>query len=251
MTIVKFAALGCFLFTATTATAQTFDGPYVGASVGYGTGKSNARATLSGAWTSESQALRDHVTSFISDEVDPKGIAYGIQAGFNKNVGGNVVLGGEFDFNLMGIDDDRAAPLTPTPSFPSLSYSAGNGIDVKHMWSLKARAGYAFGNSLVYAQAGWAWTKADYEAFLNSNGGYNKAADERRGSNGFLLGGGFEHMLGGNISARLDYAYTRQKSVSFSNQYLPGSTFVTPAYTETYRQNLKLHLLRLGVNVHF
>jgi opacity protein-like surface antigen len=251
--MIKYATalvLSCAL--AAPAAAQDWTGPYVGVHLGYGTGSSDAEGALSGQWDIESQALRDEVTDFISHDLDPKGAVYGVQAGYDFQANNNLVFGVEADFSLLGVDDDRSTPLTPTATSPSLSYAASNGVDAKHMFSLRGKAGVALGSSsLVYVDAGWAWVKAEYDAALSSNGGYMKAGSRTKTSNGFVIGGGFEHRLAANVSARLDYSYTDQGGVRFANDYLPGSTFASPVYTETYEQDLKLHLIRVALNYRF
>lgn len=234
-----------------TGHAQTFTGPYVGAHVGYAFGSSEADGALSGAWTTESAALQGEVSNYLDADLDPNGLIYGIQAGYDYQTPGNLVLGIEGDFTLFDVDDDRTSPLTATTTFPSLSYAASNEVDVKSMFSLRGKLGYAFGNSMVFADAGWAWARSRYSAALSSNGGYAKAGSERQTTDGFIVGLGFEHRVGTNMSVRLDYHYTDQGDVEFANNYLPGSSFTSPVYTETYEQDLQLHLLKLGVNFRF
>ena len=233
------------------AQAQSWTGPYIGAHIGYASGSSEADGSLSGNWTTEPAALQTEVANYIDADLDPNGVMYGLQAGYDYQTPGNFVVGIEGDFSILDADDDRDSPLTATAAFPSLSYAASNEIDVKSMFSLRAKAGFAFGNSLLFADAGWAWVKSRYSAALSSNGGYNKAGSESDTTDGFIVGLGFEQRFGTNISVRLDYHYTDQGDVDFTNAYLPGSTFTSPVYTETYEQDLKLHLVRLGVNFRF
>ena len=242
-----------FALFATPAFAQDADwtGPYVGVQAGYGTGSSDSDVALSGAWTSESQGLRDYVTSTFADSRKPEGFNFGGQLGYNYQTAGNFVLGAEADFTILNADDGRSTGLVPTTPFPSLSYNFGNGVDAKHMFSLRARAGVAMEKTLIYASGGWAWTKAEFAATMSSNGGYNKAGGTKKTLDGFIIGGGVEHKFSDTVSARLDYAYTDQGGTSYVTGYLPGSTFVTPAYTETLRQDLDMHLIRVGLNFHF
>jgi outer membrane immunogenic protein len=242
---------GAACVAASPAAAQTWTGGYIGAHIGYGSGSSDANGALSGQWSTETQALRDEVTNYISDDLDPQGLIYGIQAGYDHQTAGNLVLGVEADFSLMDVDDDRVSPLTPTVAFPALSYAASNSVDAKHMYSLRAKGGIAMGNSLIFVDAGWAWVKSRYSAALSSNGGYAKAGADSKTTDGFIVGAGFEHRVASNVSLRLHYNYTDQGDVTFTNGYLPGSTFTSPVYTETYNQDLKLHLLKFGVNYRF
>lgn len=226
-------------------------GPYAGIHAGYGAGGSDTDVALSGAWTSESQALRDYVTGNFSDSRTPKGLNFGAQLGYNYQTAGNFVIGLEGDFSILNADDSRATGLVPTTPFPTLSYNFGNGVDAKHMFSLRARAGVAMNNTLIYASGGWAWTKTEFAAAMSSNGNYLKAGSTKKTLNGFIVGGGVEHRFSSSISARLDYAYTDQGSTVYTTQYLPGSSFLTPAYNETLRQDLDMHLVRVGLNFHF
>ncbi|WP_418593952.1 outer membrane protein [Ponticoccus sp. (in: a-proteobacteria)] len=75
-----------------------------------------------------------NLDSQIGGSSDNGGI-YGIHGGYDYDFG-NVVLGGELEY--LGTGDD---------------YSVG-GVDVDSMTRAKARLGYDFGNTLVYATAG-------------------------------------------------------------------------------------------------
>ena len=86
---------------------------------------------------------------------------------------------------------------------------------------------------------------------VQSNGNYRKAALVDRTMDGFIVGGGIEHRLGNNVSARLTYQYADQGDETYTTAYQPGSSFTTPAYTETVTQDLRLHLVRVGVNYRF
>ena len=244
---------GATAILSTPAFAEDGDwtGGYVGVHAGYGTGSSDSDVALSGAWTTESAGLRDYVTSTFADSREPEGFNFGGQIGYNYQTAGNFVIGAEADFTVLNADDSRSTGLVPTTPFPSLSYNFGNGVDAKHMFSLRARAGVAMDKTLIYASGGWAWTKAEFAATMASNGGYNKAGATKKTLDGFIIGGGVEHKFSDSVSARLDYAYTDQGSASYVTAYLPGSSFVTPAYTETLRQDLSMHLIRVGLNFHF
>lgn len=249
--LLALAAMPLVMPAAAQAQAVDWSGPYAGLHVGYATGKADLDNRLGGAWASESTALQGEVTAFTSRGVDPKGGVFGAQIGYNIAAGGNAVVGIEADAAVSNADDDRLEGPTPTVTFPSLSYTAGNRVDVKSMLSVRARAGLAFGNTLAFIDGGYAWTRARYRTSLSSNGGYAKAADEKETNGGFIIGAGLEHMVGSSVSLRADYSYTNQGDADFDSVYLPGSTFVTPAYTESYSQDLKLHIVRLGVNFHF
>ena len=146
---------------------------------------------------------------------------------------------------------DVVSRTQASTAFPTLSYTYTNRFDPKHMIALKAKVGAAMGNTLFYAEGGWAFTRADLGADLTSNGNYNKSGRLSKTLDGVIVGGGVEHKFSPTISARLSYNYTDQGSETYVNAYNAGSTFVTPAYTETMTQDLRLHLVRVGLNFHF
>lgn len=187
----------------------------------------------------------------LSNALDPEGFNFGGQIGYNVQTSGNLVLGVEGDFTLLNADDSSQSGPVATTLFPSLSYDYGNGIDAEYMVALRARAGVAFGQTLVYATGGWAWTRAEFAASIESNGGYDKAVVVKDTLDGFTVGGGVEHRFSDALSARLDYSYADQGSTAFSTEYQPGSTFVDPPYGENFVQDLDLHLFRVGLNFHF
>lgn len=242
-----------FAAMATPAFAEDGDwtGPYVGVHAGYGSGTSSSDVTLSGAWTSESTALRTYVTDNFSDRRKPEGFNFGAQLGYNYQTAGNFVIGAEGDFSVLSANDARSTGLVATTPFPALSYNFGNSVDAKHMFSLRAKAGVALNKTLIYATGGWAWVNTEFGATMQSNGGYNKAGTAKKTLDGFIIGAGVEQKLGSKVSARIDYAFTDQGKHIYSTAYQPGSSFTSPVYSETVSQDLKLHLIRVGLNFHF
>ena len=229
------------------AAAQVFAGPYIGGHVGYASGSTDVDASLGGNWATEPPAFASAVESGLDAELDPNGLTYGIQVGFNAMAAPNFLLGIEASFTGMDADDDDGEVFTVAP----VEYAAANAIDVKSTFALKGRAGVTSGNTLFYGSLGWAWVRARYEAALISDGGYLKAGSESKTTNGWLIGAGIEHKFAPNISGFLDYSYTDQGKVTVDSEYLPGSTFLSPPYTERYRHDLDLHQVKIGVNFSF
>lgn len=246
------ALLGCAVATPAFAEDGDWSGPYAGISAGYSGAKSATTTALSGSWASESQALRDDVTGKFAANQSVNDIAFGAQLGYNYQTGG-AVLGLEAEFSLLnGESVSTRGPLATTP-FPALSYTYTNRVDPKHMFALKAKVGAAMGKALIYAEGGWASAKADLGADIVSNGGYSKSGRLSKSLNGFIIGGGVEYRMSDSVSARLSYDYADLGDASYVNAYNSGSAFAPPGlnYTETMTQNLRLHLVRVGINFHF
>jgi outer membrane immunogenic protein len=245
--------IGALALVGTPAFAQDEDdwtGPYVGVQAGITRANSATDVSLGGAWSSESAALRDFVTTNADARQRDHDANTGVQLGYNYQTG-SIVLGAEVEFTaLNGSQTVSRGPLRYTP-VANLTYTFTNTVDPKHMTAVKAKVGAAAGSTLFYAEGGWAWTKASFATTISSSNNYLKAGATTKTLNGWIVGGGVEQKFGDNLSARLSYNYTDQGAVTYATSYRPGSSFTTPAYSETATQNLRLHLVRLGLNYRF
>ncbi len=243
--------LATALLSTSAMATDNWSGWYVGASVGHGSGNSEARTTLGDSWASESQALRDHVTDAMSADLDPSGGQYGVQIGYNHLFSGGFLLGGELSYTSLSMDDSRVDGPRPTTPFPSLSYTTGNQIEVDDELALRARFGYANGQHLIYGTVGYARVDADMAAGIVSNGNYMKYGSTADNLHGVQFGVGYEYSFGNNWSLRGEYSRTNLEDSDFETAYLPGSSFVTPPYSESINQDLDYDSLRVGVNYRF
>lgn len=235
---------------ATPALAEDEDGSwtgaYVGASVGYTDAKSDQTVVLGGNWLIESAALQTRVVTDYPTASRVKDVNYGGQIGYNVQVGSSLVIGVEADVSTLSGKDARTRTSAGIPT-----YTIANTFDPKVTYGVKGKLGFASSNTLFYATGGWGWTKADLATDITSSGGYHKASSFSHTFSGYEAGAGIEQRLGTNMSVRLDYTYTDQGDVTYATGYVTGSTFTSPAYTETFTQDLTMHLVRLGINFHF
>lgn len=240
----------CAIATPALAEEGDWTGPYVGVHAGYTGAKSQSDVTLGGSWSVETQSLRDEVTAAWSPKQSVNDMNFGAQIGYNYDMSG-AVLGLEADISaLRGKKVSSRGPIATT-TYPTLSYTYGNTIDPKHMISLQARVGATMGDTLLYAHGGWAWTKAEMAAEIVSNGGYTKEGRIDKTLNGYIVGAGIEQRFGANVSARLEYSYTDQGDETYATGYRTGSTFTSPVYSESVTQDLRMHLVRVGLNYRF
>lgn len=233
------------------ATAADWTGWYLGGHIGHGSGNSDADVSLGGQWSIESQGLRDFVTSTWSTELDPSGTSYGMQFGYNHQFASNFVLGAELDYSQLDMDDERTTGMVPVTDLGALTYNFGNGVELDNMVSLRAKFGYAFDRHLVYFTAGWAQVDAEAGAGVASNGGYLKFGQDSDRLDGYQWGAGYEFDFGNQWSLRAEYLLTDVDKLDYQTQYLPGSAFVDPPYTERVHQDLDFDVFRLGVNYRF
>lgn len=143
----------------------TWTGPYLGAILGYGWGNFN---------------IDNGITS-SSPKAD--GAKLGAYAGYNFDVGNNIVLGVEADVN-----------------WDNLSGGYGLGGSVNQDWdsTARVRAGYSFGRVLAYGTGGAAVTGASVDSGLVDSGNTHW---------GWTLGAGVEAAVTDHVTARLEYQY--------------------------------------------
>lgn len=131
-------------------------------------------------------------------------LGYGVRAGYDWQFG-NFVVGAVGDYNVVNIGSDVSA-FSTTPA----SYTFTR--DLKSVAALRARAGYAFDTSLVYATGGWAWGDMD-RGFGTTNGANTFTASGDDDPQGYQIGAGYElklnNMMGSNWSVGLEYLWTQ------------------------------------------
>jgi outer membrane immunogenic protein len=141
----------------------------------------------------------------------PRGVAGGIQAGYNWQYG-QFVVGGEADIQGSGADDRFAPYKFSNPWFGTV----------------RARLGYAFNNVLLYATVGLAYGGGRLEI---------AGLSETDAHVGWSSGGGVEVGLTPNWSTKAEYVFI---GLSNNTYVLSGAGI-----------GLDAHLARLGINYRF
>lgn len=164
---------------ASAASAAPFDGPYVGAQVGW-----------------QSEKMRDVKSSFGTVPVDEKtnSVSGGIFAGYDKAINGRFVLGAEGGLDFAS--DDTVQQMISGTSYE---------VDPKYSFDLTARAGYLLNpHTLLYVRGGY--TNARIRTTLTNPAGISSDSDNE---DGWVTGAGVERQIGQNLSARLEYRYSK------------------------------------------
>lgn len=159
----------------------SWGGAYVGGEVGWGW----ARSKL------------DNKSGGQSTEFKPNGFIGGVYAGYNFDMGNNVILGvdGNFDYDNMKKSHDYI------PNGNAVQTSA----ETKLQWSgaVRARAGYAVDRFMPYIAGGVAF--GGVKNSLNV-GGSSYSSDKTL--TGWTAGAGIDYAATDNILLRLEYRYT-------------------------------------------
>lgn len=153
---------------------------------------------------------------------DGSGWLAGGQIGYNLQVG-RLVFGLEADASSAWLDG-------------SATCAGGGSCSHSYNWlaTVRGRVGTTVNDNrtLLYVTGGGAWADVDY---ASSNGpGFSHT------HSGWVAGGGIEHMLSPNMTARVEYLYYSFDDVTASAGTLGASATSLDASTQTVRFGLNL-----------
>lgn len=164
-------------------------------------------------WQQDRQSLTDSSLPPVTTRAKGDGFAYGGQIGYDLNLGKAVV---GLETSLTG--------RTGSNRFPTFDLDVGRTVNVT------ARAGFLVApDSLLYARGGYS----------NARFSITNPAGPSENRDGYTLGAGFEKMLTGNVSARVEYAYSDYGKDTLSGAGGPAAL------------NYRRHAVMTGVNFRF
>ena len=233
------------------AADHDWTGGYVGLNFSHNNGSSRADLTPSGQWSVETPQFTTDVFNAWSTDLDPKGNGWGVQGGYDHQFSNHWVWGVSADYSRPKADDSRLTAQTAVPSSPAITYSYGNSVNAKSAWGLHTRLGYGAGNSLFYLTAGWKSVDVEGTAEILGANGYSKFGKGSDSVSGLTYGLGWEYAFNDNWSLQAEYQRAKLGDFSYTTDYRAGSTFTTPAYIETVKQDLDLNTFSIGINYRF
>jgi outer membrane immunogenic protein len=205
------------------APAFTWTGLYVGGQLGYMWGKDITKEFLT----------FPYMFVGLQNRFNPDGIVGGVHAGANLQYG-SLVLGAEIDADFGnvkgGFVDPPVAPFNPG--------GRGN-TELGVHGSVRARLGYAMGQTLLYGTAGIAMgeLKSTYYNWPGTGETFT------RNIYGYTVGAGVEHALTNNITMRAEYRFTGYELLKNNSQ------IAFPGFTGT--QEPRYHTTKVGVSYKF
>jgi outer membrane immunogenic protein len=220
--------------------ADRWNGPYIGANVGYGA------ADLDGGITVFNPGGVPYAAGPLHYGVDAEGLFGGIQLGINYR-NGWFLAGLEADLQSSGISGTSSTSFTPPVILP-FTYHASMSTD----WfaTVRGRMGLVGGNTLLYVTGGWAVGDVDYSATYQFNTVAAFASLKgKETQQGYTLGAGIEQALGAKWSLKLEYQY-----LNLGDQNAGGNVIVGGAPNgEKVKTafDAEFHTVRLGMNYRF
>jgi len=229
------------------APAFSWDGFYIGGQLGGSWADSDVHSRFS---ATASGLNSGHLMRLSPD---PDGFVGGLYAGYNFDLGNDVIIGLETDFVWGDVDDQTGyktvnTAWTAIPGFNTLTMRAS--VDQKWAGATRVRAGYAMDRFLPYLAAGVAYGKVK----VSGDGVARNAAGTvvqtfRRVSEsdtytGWTLGTGVDYAATDNILLRLEYRYSDYGDESYNYN-------VTGAGQVKFKVDHKTNDVRVGVAYKF
>ena len=148
-----------------------------------------------GGWSRDQRTYDAPLGAFTNERLGG-GLAGGL-IGYNWQLPGNkFLLGVEGSFDWVDINGSGPCP--------NPAYTCAEKLN--QLYSGTGRIGYVWGNALLYAKGGYAWTEVDYHAtYLPDPGPFDGGGNVRR--DGWVVGGGVEYIFAPSWSAKVEYDY--------------------------------------------
>lgn len=224
--VVSASILTTALATENALAESSWDGPYVGLSVGYADGK------LKGA---DSILNEDALYYGIPSNPKPSGTEFGLFAGYNHTLLNNDIIGGiEVAYDTKTIDDSTTAP---SGTFPRTADTS-----IKNRASFTAKLGYAISGSLMpYMNFGGVVGKTYFNVSPdgNINSDFTPAYDKKT-TWGTLVGVGVDYKVSSNCFLRTSYNQIKFDKTNYFNPL-----FLAP------KQHFILDEFKIGVGYSF
>ena len=165
-----------------------------------------AGGQIGGSWSDTDvkghSAVIDYTKSFSPD---PSGFIGGLYAGYNFDIGNNVVLGIETDWVWGDMDENDKF------TYNTVGDVVSSKLKEKWAGATRARVGYAMDRWMPYLAGGVAYSKVDSNYRLKSSKGDVYPMYSANGSDtltGWTIGAGVDYAMTDHLILRAEYRYT-------------------------------------------
>jgi outer membrane immunogenic protein len=220
------------------ASTSTWSGPYVGGQIGYGFQPKDRNEAirfdnnLDGTFgdtvrtSAGANAFSPGFCGGSSNSPTPQqgcrgdkdGVDWKVHAGYDRQFG-SIVLGVVGEYGRATITDSVTA-FSTTPA----SYTMTRRL--KDNAAIRARAGFAFGQTLIYGTGGGAWGKVN-NSFSSTNTANAFSGNGNEDAWGYRVGGGIEQRVAPNFSIGAQYLYTSLKADDYVVRSARGTSPAT------------------------
>lgn len=171
----------------------------------------------------------------------------GIQAGHNWQAG-RFVIGVEADVSNASI---RTSRTTTVGYFTTVgtTFTVASSASADWLATLRARAGYAFGNWFAFGTAGLAFAKVRHAYSFSDTAFSARESASVTDKRGWAAGGGLEVKLRPNWTMKGEYLFVDLGRVGAIGE-VSTTQAVVPA-TLSHNSNLKTQIGRIGLNYRF
>jgi outer membrane immunogenic protein len=221
----------------------TFDGFYVGGTVGGALGSSKYVESAGGAFPGLPIAV-SKINAVGTSSTAPRGVIGGGEAGYNWQIG-HFVVGFETDFSGWGLSSNNGVTDV---GVPAVTFSSSTTVSSNWLFTARPRLGWANGNQLLYLTAGLAVTNFDFSQSILLFPLGTLAGSSSTTEVGWTAGGGVAYGLSWNWSIKAEYLY-----VNFPNQNTTQVLSGNPLFTGagTVARNLTASIARAGFDYRF
>jgi len=217
-----------------------WSGFYVGGHAGYAFADADFDVNPTGAWDgfpAQAAAVRAATDGTLKSD----GGAFGVQAGFNHQLG-IWVVGLEADVSGVDLSDSRAGGPIPPTGVTSFSQQA----ELSWMATLRGRLGITAGPALFFATAGAAF--GEWDLYMRMAGGPDAAVfSNSTVQTGWVGGGGVEYAFAEHLSLKGEYIFADFGSVGGQSAFFPTA----PAFLNEHDIDLSAQVARAGINYRF
>lgn len=230
-------------------TVISWTGAYAGLNAGYsfdGGGDVNTSGQVAINDATVAAGARPARTSLDAD-----GFLAGAQIGYNWQMS-HWVFGVEADIQALDHEDTQTIvtnrPVAPFAGVRNNTFSQ----ELEYLGTVRARLGYAFDRSMVYATGGLAYggVKASANFFGPQPGNARQfSGDSDETEVGYTVGGGIEHAFSAHWTGKFEYLYYDLDDTKVAVNIIPGSGGVGTGYNSKFDNDG--HLVRLGINYKF
>lgn len=250
----KSLLLGAFALTAaSTAAAADFSGYYGGLNVGGVWGTSKAKTSTVFSPTGYfAQSSVPAVNAAGDQTVDSTGLVVSAVGGRNW-VSGTTLTGIEAELGYFGLSDSNQKSDV-YPCCAPTGYTVKSEVKTSYLLTLRGRLGMVSNEWLYYVTGGLALT--DLKGTFTFTDTFANAAESASVSKtqvGWTLGFGAERAWKGPWSIKAEYLYADfgNASVQSSNLTAFNPPIAFPTNTFDHSIDLKVHMLRAGLNYKF